>query len=112
MIKKFSHLPQKNNSPPKEISYTCLKKFLKLNQKNQIFKSKKNSYNYRNNFPDQKFVILIWKTDFLYSREKIKLLHFRCVLNTAIFMLAKLNRVFNKQQSVFICEAVLFFHIS
>ena len=105
MIKNFSHPPQKNNSPPKEISYTCLKKFPKLNQKKQIFKSKKNSYNYQNNFPDQKFVILIWKTDFLYSREKIKLLHFRCVLNTALLFLCQqsLTRFLtNNIQSLFV----------
>ena len=35
----------------------------------------------------RKFFILVWKTSFLYSHEKVKALHFRCDFNTAILLL-------------------------
>lgn len=64
------------------------KKFLVLSQKaaNAHLKKTKTlqlkviSYNDRKS---KKFLILIRKTHFLYFREKVKVLQFRCVLNTA-----------------------------
>ena len=65
------------------------------------FLSEKISYAYpkKTIFQTKKFLILKnWKTNFLYLREKVKALYFRCVSNTALlfFMLRKLGKVLNK----------------
>ena len=92
-----------------------LKKFLYFPEKVTSFPPEENiSYNY------QKTKIFETK-NFLYLHKKVRVLHFRCVLNTAwlFSMLAKPNMVFNNLISSltknispsFFCELVLFFHI-
>ena len=60
-----------------EVSYTFPKKLPML-----IWKKQKSSISY-NNQKSKKYLILIQKTNFWYFPEKVKELHFRCVLNTA-----------------------------
>ena len=35
----------------------------------------------------QKFIILLWKSIFLYFWKNVEVLHFRCILNTALLFL-------------------------
>ena len=79
--KMFLYLPEKIINflyLLEKASFTCLKKKISEQKKFLIISGK-------NNFSNKKFLILVWKTIFLYSREKVKTLHFRCVLNTTLF---------------------------
>ena len=118
--KKILILTQKNNFPNKKVSYTCLKKInfsppknnqfsrrkkcLMLARKNSYIivwkkmSKQKNSYNYhRKQFCKQTFIILVWKTNFLCFRKKLK--HFISDVFWIRFIYflywQKLSRVFN-----------------
>ena len=88
--------------------YTFSKKFHTLAQKEQIFQTKIMSCNYWKK--SKEFLILVWE-NFLYFWEKVKALHFRCILNTAMlfFISAKHNRVFNKLRVLTFAESFTWF---
>ena len=88
---------------PKNRFFTRRKNFLYLSEKNN--QKKTFIITGKNNFSNKRFLIPVWETIFLYFREKVKGLHFRCILNTALlfFMLAKLDRVFEKLMIVLLC---------
>ena len=104
----FSTYSKTNFSHLNNFFYTFSKKFHTLAQKEQIFQTKIMSCNYWKK--SKEFLILVWE-NFLYFWEKVKALHFRCILNTAMlfFISAKHNRVFNKLRVLTFAESFTWF---
>ena len=112
--KKLCQTPEKNNFPTtwKKQFFNQREKFLLLYWKITNFLYEKLSYTCpekngqkkllvitgKNDLPNKNFLILVWKGNFFYFHKKRKAFHFRSILNTTslFFMLAKLNRDFNK----------------
>ena len=117
-------LTQRKKFPPKEKVLYFPKNFFIVTQKYPIFKTEKVSCIYlKTNSKFSKWkkihVLVCWKTNFLYLCERVifihsfiylfsKGIHFRCLLYMAlrIFMLARLDRVFNKLIRLFVCAGI------